>query len=630
VVRKRVIAIAGAAGLLVAGAAVAWSVPAGAAVAGLVRVDQVGYLSSDVKVAYLMAPGTVTGAKFAVVDSAGATVLTGSVGTTSRGSWNTKYTKVYPITFSGLTKSGTYTLKVSGGASGTSPKFKVASAKSLYSKLVAAGVNFFQIQRDGSDIIPGALNRKASHLNDKSASVYAIPHFTSADSDTISDSDLKKIGGPVNVLGGWFDAGDYLKFTHTTAYGDIVLYAAERALGGAAPSTLDTEAHFGTKWLNQVWDQSTKTLYFQVGIGSGNSSGSFTGDHDLWRLPEKDDADSSSKNRYAAAHRPAFRAASPGAKISPNLVGRVSAAFALAAQVDAASNPAQAAAEYQAATSLYAQANLSPGQLVTALPHAFYPEDTWRDDMELSAAEIALAAQKLGRNAAPFLTDAANFAKGYLANDKADTLNLYDTSALAHADLVKALAAAGNPSVAVTKAQLVADLKRQVQVGASRAASDIFHAGGVYTDFDVDSHTFGLLATEALYKQASGDASFDGFATQQRNWLFGANAWGASFMVGAGSSDPKCMQHQVANITRLPAVGAVVNGPNDPAQFEGGLGSYQDGMVKCPSDGSDKYKAFSGHGSRYVDDVRSWQTSEPALDMTGSAILGAALQQVRP
>src|SRR5262249_16381896 len=143
-----------------------------------------------------------------------------------------------------------------------------------------------------------------------------------------------------------------------------------------------------------------------------------------------------------------------------------------------------------------------------------------------------------------------------------------------------------------------------------------------------DSHTFGLLATQALYKQASGDASVDGFATQQRNWFFGANAWGASFMVGEGTSYPKCMQHQISNIAHSSAVGAVVNGPNDPAQFAGGLGSYQDGMVKCPPSG-DAYQAFSGHGSRYVDDVRSWQTSEPALDMTGSAILGAALQQVR-
>jgi hypothetical protein len=57
------------------------------------------------------------------------------------------------------------------------------------------------------------------------------------------------------------------------------------------------------------------------------------------------------------------------------------------------------------------------------------------------------------------------------------------------------------------------------------------------------------------------------------------------------------------------------------------VGDYQDGMNPCPAAGADRYAAFTGHGSRYVDDVRSWQTSEPALDMTGSAILGLALQQ---
>jgi len=119
----------------------------------------------------------------------------------------------------------------------------------------------------------------------------------------------------------------------------------------------------------------------------------------------------------------------------------------------------------------------------------------------------------------------------------------------------------------------------------------------------------------------------------RRDWLFGANPWGTSFMVGEGTTFPHCMQHQVANLsgstngTAPVATGAVVNGPNSADQFSGGLGDYQTGMVVCPPGGVDPYKAFSGHGSRYVD-VRSWQSSEPALDMTGTAILGTALQQV--
>jgi endoglucanase len=49
-------------------------------------------------------------------------------------------------------------------------------------------------------------------------------------------------------------------------------------------------------------------------------------------------------------------------------------------------------------------------------------------------------------------------------------------------------------------------------------------------------------------------------------------------------------------------------------------------MVPCPPDGSDAFAAFNTDDSRFVDDVRAWQTDEPALDMTGAAIIGAALQ----
>ncbi|HEU0239526.1 MAG TPA: glycoside hydrolase family 9 protein [Micromonosporaceae bacterium] len=609
-----------------AGSAVASTSP----VAALVRVDQVGYLPNDVKQAYLMTPQAVAGARFAVVNAAGHTVYSGSVSATNRGKWNAAYPDVYAMTFTAVRATGRYHIVVTGSATGTSPTFRVESAASMYGTIVANGVAFYQVQRDGSNVVPGALHRKPSHLNDANATVYADPNFLPDGDDVIADPTLTPIGGPVDVEGGWFDAGDYLKFTHTTAFGDAILYASERALGPAAPANLDAEARFGEQWLDKVWDQSTKTLYLQVGIGSGNDAGTFFGDHDLWRLPQADDSDTDPADVYAAAHRPVFEAAAPGHRISPNLVGRVSAAFALAAQVDAAAHPARAAAEFQAATSLYAMADTTspPDPLVTALPNSYYPESTWHDDMEFGATEIALAALKLGHDAVPYVRDAARWAVDYLASDTGDTFNLYDTSALAHADLITAISATGHPSgLAVTRPQLVADLKRQLDTGADRAAGDVFHAGAIYDDFDADSHTFGFITTEALYRATTGDTSYQQFATQQRDWLFGANAWGASFMVGEGDADPSCMQHQVSNLGGASTVGAVVNGPNDKGQFAGGLGGRQDGMAKCPADGVDRYKPFTGHGSRYVDDVRSWQSSEPALDMSGAAILAAALSQ---
>ncbi|MBC3843647.1 glycoside hydrolase [Streptacidiphilus sp. 4-A2] len=612
-----------------------------AATAGQLRVDQVGYGSSDTKIAYLMAGSKVSGEHYQVLNSAGTAVASGSVTTSSRGSWNSAYPDVYPIDFSSVTAAGTYHLVTTGALGLTSDTFRIEAPAALYSGLVSAGVNFFQNQRDGSDVITGGpLNRKPSHLNDASATVYQTPDFIpGSDGDTgdqISGT-LKPVSGakPVDVEGGWFDAGDYLKFTFTASYADDLLYSADLAMGGSAPASLAAEAQYGTTWLNKMYNASTKTLYLQVGIGEGNES-SYGGDHDLWRLPQADDSDGTAYDKYAAKNRPVFEAAAPGARIDPDVVGRVAAAFAFAAQADAkAGNTSAATTELADATSLYAQANTSPsGTLESADPAAYYPESIWHDAMELGATEIALAQQALKEPAAtskPYLTQAATWAADYIKQDSGkDTLNLYDVSALAHADLITALKNAGDPSgLAVSPAALVANLKAQVAMGASVAASDIFHEGGDYTNFDVDSHTFGFISTEALYQKASGDTEYAAFAGEQRDWLLGDNAWGTSFMVGEGTTFPDCMGSQIPNIlgnshgTGPIDTGAVVNGPNGTSNFSGGLGDLMTGMVTCEND---SYTAFTGHGGEYVDDVRSWQSSEPALDMSGSAVLAGALQ----
>jgi endoglucanase len=601
---------------------------------GLLRVDQVGYLPGETKIAYLMAVGRLSGERYRVVNAAGATVASGAVTAHSRGSWNAAYSDVYPIDFSRVFSPAVYHVVVSGPVAASSDRFRVESAASLYGPLINDGVNFFHNQRDGADVIRGSLGRRPSHRNDASATVYADPIFAPGGSDVIKGN-LKKTGGPVDVEGGWFDAGDYLKFTFTASYADDLLYAAARALGPQAPASLRAEARYGTHWLNKMWHRSSETLYLQAGIGSGNET-TFYGDHDLWRLPQVDNSDTKAMDYFAAAHRPVFEAAAPGARIDPDIVGRVAAAFGFAAQADARATPSLAATELADATSLYQMANTHPSShLGSTLPPSYYPESIWHDAMELAATEIVLAQQDLGDPSStymPYLRQAATWASDYITSDSGnDTLNLYDVSALAHAGLITAIKNAGLPAgLAVSPAQLIANLRAQLADAARTATSDIFHEGGDDTNFDVDSHTFGLISTEALYERASGDRAYAAFAGEQRDWLFGANPWGVSFMVGAGTTFPDCMQSQIPNLAgslnAKPPIdtGAVVNGPNATANFNGGLGRLQSGTRRCENDSG---TAFTGHGSEYLDDVRAWQTDEPALDMTGSAILAAALQR---
>ena len=586
-----------------------------------VRVNQQGWLPREAKTATLMASRPLAHTTYTVHDRHGRVVLRGDVPSTPVGSWSDRFPYVYRLDLSGLRTKGRFLVRTQGAVHAHSPVFRIATAEQLYARMVRYGVAFDQNQRDGDEQVPGPLHRQPAHLNDAHADVYAWPHMVRGE-DLVTDPDLTRIRGPVDVEGGWSDAGDYLKFTHSSAYNDVVLFTSARLLGVRAPLSLVDEARYGVAWLDKMWDEQSGTLHLQVGLGSGNKQGTFIGDHDGWRLPEADDLDTDPLHRYVA-HRPVLDAAEPGQPISPNLAGRVSAAFALAAQQEP--DPTTALTLLGKAQLIYSRADTTtpPKPLVTALPHAFYPESVWQDDMELGAAEIARAAARLGQPASAYLAEAAHWAKAYLQVDSTDTLNLYDVGALAHASLADALAVVPHGTLEVTRKQLTKDLARQLRIGVQQAKRDPFGAPVDLTEFDANSHGFGLVASAALYERLTGSHRFRTFATRVRTWLLGGNPWGVSAMVGIGTSFPRCMQHQVANLAGAPDLGAVVNGPNGAGNFDGGLGGFQNGMRHCSRPG---YAAFDGRGSRYVDDVRAWQTDEPALDMSAAAILAAAAQ----
>src|SRR6202035_2913759 len=172
------------------------------------------------------------------------------------------------------------------------------------------------------------------HLNDATAMTYMIPKLNGNDGFA---GDLTPLGTTIDGSGAWWDAGDYLKFVETDSYVVAMMETAVRdfhvQLGtGSATSNFSAEAAFGLDFLSRMWDDSTRTLYIQVGIGSGNNK--TIGDHDIWRLPQADDTYGGSDPAYRyIRHRPVFRAGPPGSTVSPNLARRDAAAFALCFQV---------------------------------------------------------------------------------------------------------------------------------------------------------------------------------------------------------------------------------------------------------------------------------------------------------
>ncbi|MFI6096444.1 glycoside hydrolase family 9 protein [Lentzea sp. NPDC051213] len=579
--------------------------------AAVIRVDQTGYTASETKHAYVVSQRTSAGARFRVVNESGKTVLSGTAGGPT-GSWNGKYRAVSVLDLSAVTTPGRYRVEVSGAVTGKSPEFRVAAARDLFGGLAASNVRFFRSQRDGANVDGSLLRRKPSHLADRSALVYNPPRID-MEAYKLLDPALTRIGGPVDVEGGWFDAGDFLKFTHTTSYATAQLLLAQR--DSASSAELAAESRHGVEWLKKMW--TGDVLYAQVGIGVGNET--VRTDHDVWRLPEDDDkldAPPGSVDHHIK-HRPVFPANKPGAPISPNLAGRVAAVFALSAQLNAKTDRAKANEHLRIAAAIYGRADHNPGELIRAYPPEYYPENSWLDDMEFGATELALAARALGDSRAQgWIGEAEQWAARYVQSDSRGPAGLADVSAMAHADLAGLVGG-------TRRQQLIDDIRRPLGDAVKLAGQDRFASGVAYWDWDAVPHTFGLMITGLLNKKLTGDTTFDDFLTRQRNWALGANPWGVSFVIGAGTTSLSCASHQVANLTGEVPVGAVVNGPNAAKQFEE-LNEFPT-LRACPADGKNPYGEFDGKGARFLDHAGAWASAEVAIDFTSTALLAFTL-----
>ena len=567
-----------------------------------------------------------------MTDAGGRVVAAGVVGP-DLGRWSARYRHVYPIDFSARPPRRHVAVSVGGPAQARSV-IQVGAGAALYAGPLRNALSFYRVQRDGAAIVRSALRTAPSHLNDADAMTYRTPKV---DGDGAFKGDLSPLGVRIDASGGWWDAGDYLKFVHATAYTDAVLLMGVRdfpaqmgARAGAAD--FDAEAQFGARWLLRMWDDRTRTLYYQVGIGNGNDA--IVSDHDIWRLPQDDDTYGGHDPAFRyIRHRPVFRAGPPGSPVSPNLAGRDAAALALCYQVYRTTDPRFARNCLVSAEHLFDLADTTPkGHLTTAIPFDFYPESEWRDDLELGAAELALALEEPGapsglphRDPRHYVELAAHWAHAYIhgPNDAADTLNLYDVSALGHGELIRAMHGSDR-GLAVTRAGLLADLRRQLARGIAQGKTDPFGFGYGWAQYDTTTHGTGLAVTASLYDELAHSHRYAALGMRWLGNVLGANAWGSSFIVGDGRVYPHCMQHQVANIAgsldgSAPVLaGASVEGPNSEAT-SGRLPH----MRACPAGGGDAFARFDS-SAVYRDNVESYSTVEPAIDLTATSPLAFA------
>lgn len=698
-----------------------------------IRVNQAGYESGKAPYrAYLMSATPESGATFAVINSAGTPVYSSPIGS-QLGIWSQSKTltyNIYALDFP-APPADTYTITVTGPATSTSPRFAVDRPEVLYPGLLLNTLFFYETERDGPDYLPNALRTAPGHLNDENARVYdTTPMDGNDDIDNIPpapplvSADLPNI----NATGGWWDAGDYMKYVETVSYTAALMqigvrdfprqmganaphnppappasisYAGQSGPGAPVSADFRAEARFGIDWLLRMWDDNTKTLYYQVdnsqdwdyyGEGDPTSAAADCGgtyatpyclitEYDIWTLPQAADHFYESGDpqpcyqftTYYICNRPVFPAGPAGSPISPNLAGRLAADFALCYQLNRTTDPQRAQLCLKNAENIFELADTSypdpaPGDdgsgncigcLLTIIPFDGYPESVWDDDMELGATELYLAlhsasgpekdgpdknesenlpAGLLHTDPGYYLKAAAHFARNYItdiyATGSADTLNLYDVSGLAHFELYRALHAAGDPQdLEISQAKIRRQLLNQVDAAIAQADTDAFEFGTRWSDGDTTSHGAGLsvMASEAYY--LTGAKKYDTYSQRWLGNILGANSWGSSFIVGDGTTFPNCIQHQVANLAGAlngsqggtPVLwGAATEGPASYAS-SGVVG----GMARCPQDGVDTFQIFNGNDGPfnaaqtavYKDDVQSYSTTEPGIDLTSTSFL---------
>lgn len=684
-----------------------------------VRVNQAGYEAGQPARAYLMTKTPVTGVTFKVTNSAGKVVASGSVGSLI-GTWahnNTVTYDVYPIDFS-VPGGDTYTIAVAGPVTAKSPQLAVDSPSVLYPGFLLNTLFFYETERDGPDFISNALRTAPGHLKDANAVEYLPPPID--DNGYVDNAPPTPPLVPANlpnidVSGGWWDAGDYMKYVEDESYVVALMeigvrdfpnemganapihppappvsvsYAGDSENGAPYSSDFTGEAAFGLQWLMKMWNEKTKTLSYQVdnsqdwdyyGMGDPASSAGYCGgtysspyclitEYDIWTLPQAaDNYDQSGDpepcdplTTYYICNRAVFPALPEGSPVSPNLAGRLSADFALCYQLNHTTKPALAHSCLKEAEDIYALANLTypdpagfsyttqcPTCLLTTTPPN--AETVWDDDMELGATELYFAlseAQQCGdvdanlpvTDPMKYLTDATQFARNYVTNiydpGFEDTLNLLDVSGLAHFELYRALKAAGDPTgLAYTAAGIRKQFLAQVGDAIQQAALDPWGFGEQWDNGDVTSRGAGLsvMASEAYW--ITGDKSYNVFAQRWLGNILGANSWGSSFIVGDGSTFPNCIQHQVANLVGAldgtsggtPILwGASSEGPADSTSS-----GVVDGMNLCPANGGNPFRKFNGNDGAYdpsvyayyKDNMQSYTTTEPAIDLTATSFL---------
>ena len=565
----------------------------------VVRVNQVGYLPDAPKVAVLCTldrPAPAATVRFVVRDEHDRVIVAERSAKPS-GAFG-PCAETWRLDFSSLRASGRYVIDAGG----------------VRSPVVRIGTNVYD---GGADTLLYYLRQQRSGFNPFfKDSVHRLDGFVVDDTGRVVKFQP--------VSGGWADASDYLQYVATSATATYHLLMAYRdhrrafddrflanGLAGSngVPDVLD-EARHGLAWLARMFPSDSE-LYNQLGDDR---------DHTYLDLPTTDSSDygwGKGKQRpvYACTGRPQglFAAKNRSTGLA-STAAKFASAFALAARLRASGSDSLDAVFRHKALAAYALGERFPGACQTAPGRSpyFYEEENWVDDMELAAAELyTLTGERKYLNAARAYA-AREPISPWMGADTARHYEWYPWHNAGHFSLWRSGDAAAKREAA--------DYYRTGLAAVAARATNGFRVGIPFIWCSNDLMT--SFATQAvLYRRMTGDARFREFEQAAIDWLFGANPWGTSMVVGypRGGRWPRDPHSVVSMQLGADAItGGLVDGPVYRSIFS----SLRGIALHKP----DVDSLFNAGFIVYHDDLGDYSTNEPIMDGTASlAYLLAAL-----
>jgi peptidoglycan/xylan/chitin deacetylase (PgdA/CDA1 family) len=548
-----------------------------------IRINQAGYLPQSVKVAVLMSKQPVTLSSFDLCDALTDEVVWRSDRITPAGSYGT-FPAVYRLDFSDFGKEGAWYIRAGGCRS---PSFRIAN--DVFDGAADFLLNYLREQQCGYNPVL----QDSCHTHDGFI-IYDPPH----------DSTF------LNVVGGWHDATDYLRYVTTSAntvfqmlfawqqnpssFGDRYDASGNPGANGI-PDILD-EAKWGLDWLVKM-NPAPGVMYNQVADDR---------DHVGFRLPNHDSV------RYGPdLQRPVYRCTGKpqglfGYKNKTTGVastaGKFASAFSLGARILKSYYPAFAETIAQKAIDAYTYGLQHPGVCQTAPGKApyYYQEDNWTDDMELAAMQLYLQTRER-----KYLDDAIRFGKQepvtpWMGADTALHYQWYPFINLGH----YYLAAAGEEAFA----GWLGEGLRRVWL---RARNDPFQMGVPYI-WCSNNLVTALITQCRLYRQLTGDSTYLRMEAAMRDWLLGCNPWGTSMIIGYPQDgiSPKDPHSSFVIVGGIDIPGGLVDGPVYTTIFNN--------LEKLTLTRPDRFREFQTGIAVYHDDHGDYSTNEPTLDGTAS------------